>query len=137
MIIDTTFAIYVHYLFSYNINIEWHEIFKCLDVHLTPESICVMDKKIFNKWLILAKLSLKISKIIKFKFIFVIAIHSNLYLFYKRIYFKIINDILLLISMTIWLTISFVFYMSETVTSIFIFFPNYLLSLLYKFHIFY
>ena len=105
------FTIYAHYLFNYNTNIEWHEIFKCLDGHLTPGSIGVMDKKILEKLLIFTKLSLKLSKITIFSLIFIITTPSNLYLFYKRIYFKIIHDISLLISMTIWLpTISFVFY---------------------------
>ena len=119
-----SFSIYVHYLFNYNTNIEWHEIFKCLDGHLTPESIGVMDKKILKQLLIFTKLSLKLFKFFLFSFIFIIMIPCVFYLFYEKIYFKIIHDISLLILMIIWiLIISFVvYYMNGTLISAFIYF---------------
>ena len=39
LIISFSMAFHVNYLFNHDSNIEWHQLFKCLDGHLSPDSI--------------------------------------------------------------------------------------------------
>ena len=57
-----SYAICTNYLFNYDSNKSWFELFKCLDGTLTPSSIRIRDTKIVNKMLILTKIVLKLTK---------------------------------------------------------------------------
>ena len=54
-----SYVIHVKFLFNCNSNIEWHQLFKCLDGSLSPKSIGINDKKILKKILILTKIVFK------------------------------------------------------------------------------
>ena len=59
LILFVSYVIHVKFLFNYNSNTKWHELFKCLDGSLSPESIGIKDKKILKKILILTKIVFK------------------------------------------------------------------------------
>ena len=96
-----SFSLHVTYLFNYNPNKQWHEIFKCLDGSLTPKSIGVNNTKILYWILIYTKITFKLVKITTIVLISIIIIFVLL-LFYKNIYFKINDNIFLLFSMLIF-----------------------------------
>ena len=123
LILLYSFVFNVNYLFNHNSKIEWHEVFKCLDGHLTPESIGFKDKKILVKVLVFAKIVFKFVKIITLLLIIIITIFV-LFLFFKRLYFKVVKDILLLLSVVFWIPTSlFVLYylIGTLITSVFSF----------------
>ena len=113
-----SFVFQVTYLFNYDPNKQWYEIFKCLDGSLTPKSIGVNDTKILYRVLIYAKIAFKLAKIITILIISVIVI-SCLLLFYKNLYFKINHDNFLLFPMLIFFpTLLFpVYYLTKTLIS--------------------
>ena len=103
-------AFHVNYLFNYNEDIEWQEVFKCLNGQLSPESIGVKDKKILIKVLIFTKIAFKIIKLSNI-LLYLMIICFCLPLSCKKLYFKIVNDILLLISTIFWYpTLFFILY---------------------------
>ena len=54
-----SFNIQTNYLFNYNSNLKWIEVFKCFDGNVVPQSIGIRDKKILKKMLMLTKTLMK------------------------------------------------------------------------------
>ena len=77
-----SYAICTNYLFNYDSNKSWFELFKCLDGTLTPSSIGIRDIKIVNKMLIFTKIAFKLTKfnILLFSVITVSVILSQIYM---------------------------------------------------------
>ena len=63
IIISISFVICLCNLFNHNPNLEWLEIFKCLDGSLTPKSVGIKDKRIMLHILVLTKIGFKLLKI--------------------------------------------------------------------------
>ena len=54
-----SFSIQTNYLFNYNSNMKWIEVFKCFDGNVVPKSIGIRDKKILKKVLVLTDTLMK------------------------------------------------------------------------------
>ena len=98
MFLIILFAFSNNYLFSHNSNIEWFEIFRCLEGKLTPQSIGIRDKRIVLKMLFLTKIGFKFIKLTINGFTLMIMIFLC-HLFYERIH---INDMSELIAHIFW-----------------------------------
>lgn len=111
LIISFSMAFHVNYLFNHNSNIKWQQLFKCLDDHLSPDSIQVKNKDILVKVLIFTKFSFKSSKYTTNLLTFVVVIFG-FYQFLNKLYFKIIRNILTVITTIFWIpTIAFSFWL--------------------------
>ena len=102
-----SYAICTNYLFNYDSNKSWFELFKCLDGTLTPSSIGIRDTKIVNKMLILTKIVFKLTKF-SILFFTVITISVFLCLIYLKIKFN--NNFEMMIYLTWIILIGFWIY---------------------------
>ena len=113
MVLSHSYGICTNYLFNYDPNNSWFELFKCLDGTLTPASIGIRDTKIVNKMLILAKIVFKLTKLNILVFS-VVTMSVCLFLIHLKINFD--NNFELIIYLTWMIPISFwVYFLSATI----------------------
>lgn len=108
LLLLTSFAIHLNYLFNHNPNTEWLEIFSCLDGTLTPKSVGIKSSEIVKKMLFVTKICFKLVKLSNICFCLIIIIFT-LYLLLKDIRFVSVEEILIVI---LWLpSTMFIVYM--------------------------
>ena len=111
-LLSLSYAICTNYLFNYDSNISWFDIFKCLDGTLTPHSIRITNKKILKKLLLLTKITFKLTKFSILMFS-IITMCICIFLLYKKINFS--NNFEMIVYMIWMILISFwVYFMTTT-----------------------
>ena len=83
LILICSYGIHISFLFNYNENNEWFEVFKCLDGSLSPKSIGIKNKKILRKMLILTKFMFKLSMFVNLGFFCIVTCIALVLIFEK------------------------------------------------------